>query len=154
TATVDRGISTNLDLAFSPDGRFLAGPGPGHTVTVLDLTTGRQRALKGHSDQVLCVAFRPPDGRLLLSAGRDGAGKFWDVEAGRAVREVTADSGEIVGMTVSPDGQLVATIGADDKVRLWDIGSGAKRFEFPTTYRDQARMVRRAAFSPNSRLFA
>src|SRR5262249_3263378 len=34
TAPVTGGISANLDLAFSPDGRFLAGPGPDHTVTV------------------------------------------------------------------------------------------------------------------------
>jgi WD40 repeat protein/serine/threonine protein kinase len=154
TARVSGGISANLDLAFSPDGRFLAGPGPDGTVTVWDLDKRKQRALK-HADRVLCVAFKPRDGRLLVSAAGDGALKFWDPESGQEVRdEVKGHAREIVGMTFRPDGQLLATIGADEKVRLWDVATGEPRFEFATVYRDQARMLRRAAFSPDGRLFA
>jgi WD40 repeat protein/serine/threonine protein kinase len=154
TARVSGGISANLDLAFSPDGRFLAGPGPDGTVTVWDFNRGKPRSLK-HAARVLCVAFRPPDGRLLVSAAGDGTLKFWDPESGQEVRdEVKGHAGEIVGMTFHPDGQLLATVGADEKVRLWDVATGKPRFEFATVYRDQARMLRRAAFSPDGRLFA
>jgi WD40 repeat protein/serine/threonine protein kinase len=153
TAPVTGGISANLGLAFSSDGRLLAGPGPDNTVTVWNLATGKQTALKGHSNQILCVAFRPLDGQL-VSAGKDGMVKFWDAAAGREVGELKAHAGEIVGMTFRPDGQLLATIGADETVRLWEVATGAKRFEFRTIYREQARMLRRVSFSPDGRLFA
>jgi WD40 repeat protein/serine/threonine protein kinase len=157
TAPVTGGISTNLDLAFSPDGRFLAGPGPDGTVTFWDLTTASPpRALKGKgpTSRVLCVAFRPRDGRLLVSAHEDGSLRFWDAESGGEIAEIEAHKGEIVGLTFRPNGQLLATIGADDKVRLWDVATREQYAEFPTVYRNRARMLRRAAFSPDGRLFA
>jgi WD40 repeat protein/serine/threonine protein kinase len=156
TAEVNRGISANLDLAFHPGGELLAGPGPGYTVTVWDLTTGTKNPLGGHADQVLCVAFRPPKGDLLASAGKDGMVWFWDPATGKAVRAIAkAHGGESVdGLTFSPDGRLLASIGADEKVRLWDVVTAKQRHEFATPYRKQARQVRRAAFSPDGRLFA
>ena len=154
TAPVTGGISANLDLGFSADGQFLAGPGPDNTLTVWNLATGIQTPLKGHSKPIRCVAFRPKGGRLLVSADTDGMVRFWDPEAGWEVRELKAHAKEIVGMTFSPDGKLLATIGADEKVRLWDVATKMKRFEFRTTFRDQARMLRRAAFSPDGQLFA
>jgi hypothetical protein len=74
TAEVTRGVSANLALAFHPSGEILAGPGPGHPVTVWDLTTGVKNYLQGHTEEVRCVAFRPPNGDVLATAGRDGLG--------------------------------------------------------------------------------
>jgi WD40 repeat protein/serine/threonine protein kinase len=156
TAAVNRGMSANMDLAFHPGGEILAGPGPGHTVTVWDLTTGVKKPLVGHTDQVLCVAFRPPHGDLLVSAGKDGMVRFWDPATGKSVRDIAeAHGGQSVdGLTFSPDGRVLASIGADEKVRLWDVDTGKQRHEFATVYREQAKMLRRASFSPNGRLFA
>jgi len=39
-------------------------------------------------------------------------------------------------------------------VRLWDVATRERFDEFPTVYRNRARMLRRAAFSPDGRLFA
>ena len=50
-AKVNRGVSANLDLAFHPGGELLAGPGPGNTVTLWDLTAGNKQYLPGHKDQ-------------------------------------------------------------------------------------------------------
>ena len=160
TAPVTGGISANLDLAFSPDGQLVAGPGPNNSVTVWNLMNGDQSSLKGSSDpadraRVLCAAFHPTNGRLLVSASSDGTLRFWNPETGRAVHDsVKRHEGEIVGMTFNPTGQLLATIGADEKVKLWDVDKKESYFEFPTVYRDQARMLRRPAFSPDGRLFA
>ena len=156
TAEVDRGISANLDLVFHPGGELLAGPGPGHSVTVWDLTTGAKNYLPGHTGQVLCVAFRPLHGDLLASAGKDGMVRFWDPATGKCVREIAKahDGKSVDGLTFSPDGRLLASIGADEKVRLWDVVTGKQRREFGTVYRKHARQIRRAAFSPDGLLFA
>jgi WD40 repeat protein/serine/threonine protein kinase len=155
TAQVNRGISANLDLAFSPDGRLLAGPGPGNAVAVWDLTTGKPRYLEGHSGRVLCVAFRPPAGGLLASAGADGTIRFWDPTTGESVRDaVPTDARSVDGMAFSPDGKLLATVGADDWVRLWRVDTGKPLHKFKMVYGRPARLLRRVAFSPDSRHFA
>jgi WD40 repeat protein/serine/threonine protein kinase len=156
TAKVNQGISVNLDLAFHPSGELLAGPGPGHTVTVWNLTTGTKNYLPGHTDQVLRVAFRPPDGDLLASTGKDGIVRFWRPTTGEFIRDIDKAHGgkSVDGLTFSPDGRLLATVGADEKARLWDVTSGKQVWEFATVYRKHARQVRLAAFSPDNRLFA
>jgi WD40 repeat protein/serine/threonine protein kinase len=157
TAEVTAGVSANLALAFHPNGEILAGPGPGKTVTVWDLTTGVKTPLPGHSGQVRCLAFQPPNGDLLATAGQDGLVRFWDPATGKPVRDIAkAHGGQSVdGLTFSPDGRLLASIGADQKVRLWDVVTGKQRYEFATVYREEATgSLGRAVFSPNGRLFA
>jgi len=157
-ALVTGGISANLDLAFSPDGRLLAAPGPDGAITFWDLASAKEpKALKadGPASGVLCVAFRPPDGRLFVSAHEDGSLRYWDSESGKEIGKIDAHDGEIVGLTFRPDGKLLATIGKDNTTRVWDVANREKpRYNFPTVYRDRARMLRRPAFSPDGRYFA
>ena len=60
----------DFSLAFSPDGKRLAGAATDHTVKVWDAQTGQELlTLKGHTEQVLSVAFSA-DGKRLASASR------------------------------------------------------------------------------------
>jgi hypothetical protein len=64
-------------LAFSPDGRMLATCGPGTSVILWELATGRKRRqFAGH--EVSCMAFSP-DSRLLATGGTDTLVMAWDV---------------------------------------------------------------------------
>ena len=70
-----------LDLAVSPDGRFLAGADGARRVVVWRTADGALVArMRGHRRRVVAVAFSP-DGRWLASGSWDDQIRFWDVAA-------------------------------------------------------------------------
>src|SRR5262249_24864350 len=65
-------------LALSPDGRLLAGGGPGQ-LRFWDATTGKEQRLPQQpTEWVFCLAFSP-DGQTLAAIGREAVGGLWDV---------------------------------------------------------------------------
>jgi WD40 repeat protein len=71
-----RGVN---DLAFSPDGGFVASGSKDGTVRLWDVPVGRPLAALEHDREVECVAFSP-DGRLLVSGGRDRTVRLWGLD--------------------------------------------------------------------------
>ena len=68
-----------LSVAFSPDGRYIAGGNLNRTLCIWD--SRRQKLVAkwtGHKDSVRCIKFTP-DGKGLMSGSDDGAVKFWDM---------------------------------------------------------------------------
>jgi WD40 repeat protein len=71
---------------------------------------------------IWAVAFSP-DGRLLATAGLDGAARLWDPATRNCLRTLTGDTSEVrplFAVAFSPDGRLLATGGDDRTARLWD----------------------------------
>jgi WD40 repeat protein len=146
-------------LAVSPNGRKLAAGGiplgpnsmagvPERDVHLWDLTVGGQtHQLESHLDLpfIVCpdaVAFSP-DGRQILTAGRMGAARLWDVATGQEIRRFQGHTHSVISVAFSPDGKQVLT-GSDDTARLWDVATGQeiRRFQHPHS-------VRCVAFSPD-----
>jgi WD40 repeat protein len=109
-------------LCFSPDGRLLAGTTwTEGQVTVWDVNTGKKvGAWRAHEGLANGVAFSR-DGRALVTAGGDGAIRFWDVATQHQLAELRHE-GEAYQLAFSPDGGTLATTGRKDRlVKLWDV---------------------------------
>ncbi|WP_425613736.1 WD40 repeat domain-containing serine/threonine protein kinase [Anatilimnocola sp. NA78] len=76
-------------------------------------------AVLEHRGEVRAAVFSP-DGKLLLSGGRNSRPQLWEVETGKPVGEPLPHEGELKSVAFSHDGTFVVTAGTDQTVRLWD----------------------------------
>ena len=103
------------DVAFSPDGRLLAGAA-GPTVSVWDVQSKRLVRALQHAAPVEGVAF-DPSGRVLLTIANDA--RVFDVRGWRQ-RAVLDQPGAILVAAFAGTAPLVVTGGRDDLGAIWD----------------------------------
>jgi WD40 repeat protein len=83
----------------------------------------RQVLLKAHTPSVFTVAYSP-DGRYLLSGGRDAMLRVWDIQNGyRMLSEQAAHWYTVNHIVFSPDGALFATASRDKTLKIWDTAT-------------------------------
>jgi tricorn protease-like protein len=109
--------------------------------------------LKGHKEDVWCVAFSP-DGKRLASGSHDGTVKLWDLAEGKAIRTLKVGSflgGAVNCVAFSRDGNQLATGGDGHNMIIWDTANGEKVRTIDLDYR----RLWGVAFSPDGkRLFS
>jgi hypothetical protein len=104
-------------LAFSPDGKLLAGRGSDQIVRVWELATGKERfAVDAHEDRVQHISFTP-DGKQLITAspGLNEKIMFWDVATGKEVRSLP---GQAMVLRLSDDGKEFAAVTSQQYARI------------------------------------
>ncbi|WP_210572361.1 helix-turn-helix domain-containing protein [Streptomyces sp. GESEQ-4] len=112
-----------FDLAFSPEGTFLASAGRDHVVQIWDVRERRTVArLYGHTAPVLRVSFSK-DGNRLVSAGRDGSVRVWQRKGSRweLYAALRGPTGQVRGAVFAPDGDSVLSANEDGTLRRWDL---------------------------------
>ena len=109
------------EVAFSPDGRMLAGACKDHKAHVWHTSDGSiVEVFSAHHDQATSVAWSP-DGHLLASGARDGKICFWNMQTHVQDGHLNADQGDISSVAFSGDGTTLASAGTQGTVKLWDV---------------------------------
>ncbi|SHI60429.1 WD domain-containing protein, G-beta repeat-containing protein [Hymenobacter daecheongensis DSM 21074] len=108
-------------LALHAGRNELAIGGSDALIRILDVDSlALKYTVAGSINSVFTAAYSP-DGRFLVTAGRDAHLRVWNVAAGYTERQsIVAHLFAINHLAFSPDGQYLATGSMDKSIKLWD----------------------------------
>ncbi|MFT5426954.1 MAG: WD40 repeat protein [Gammaproteobacteria bacterium] len=113
-----------LDIAFSPDGKHLAGGSGDGVVYVWDVATGSEiHRLAGQHRYISDINYSP-NGHFIASSTAEGKITIWDVEKGNTISTFEVAETKYTSVRFSPDSKLllIGTVNAD--TALIEVASG------------------------------
>lgn len=125
TAALRGGHGAVLALAFSADGKLVAGAGEDATLRVWEPGAGfrgdARIALPGHHKPITAIAFGP-DGLSAASGGADGSVRLWTLSRIRSSQraEMRHPAG-VDAVAYLPDGKGLVTACRDGRIRVWNL---------------------------------
>ena len=131
------------NLAFSPDGKYLAVAGRKNTVYIRETTDWQEVRHLRHEGNVLSVTFSP-DGQTMATGSEDGTARLWNVTSGEELFRM-ANMKAVRDLAFSPDGSRLAGGGSDSYAYMWRVSDGKElhRIKHPLS------RVEKVVFSPS-----
>ncbi len=121
---LERTLSGQISVSFSPDGKRLAGARD-RSVVVWDADTGEElRTLAGPADPVLKVRFAAGGRQVVGFTHRQAT--IWDADTGRIISTVDGLNGPAF---VTPDGRRI--VGINGGIKWWDVQLGREVLFLP-----------------------
>ncbi|MBK9261852.1 MAG: serine/threonine protein kinase [Polyangiaceae bacterium] len=144
--TAKQGVKS---FAISPDASNVAIGDRQGGLQVISVNGGPERSLVGHVGDVNVVLFLP-DGKRLVSGGKDHTVRIWDLATGKA-RTIDASGVGIINVIASSDGKTLYSLGSEPAIRRWEVETGKAL----PILRGHDAMVLNIALSPdNTRLLS
>ena len=133
------------DIAFSPDGRWIATADSG-TARLWDALTGKEIRQFDKSSEAMRVQFTP-DSRHLLMKEIGGLG-VWEVASGKQIRQFESPEIPFIDAQLHASGKYVTAWNTVGTVCLFDIDSEQAVFKKDKT----AHQLRKALLNPDATL--
>jgi WD40 repeat protein len=141
------------DVAYSPDGRWLATACNGGAVRIWEVKTKRVARLlvvpKTMMVEILRGLAWSPDSRYLATCQQNAFVELWEVATGRRLRTLRSP-GPIRTVAWSPDGRSLAGAGWFQYAVIWDVASG----ELRQLLKGHTDSIQGLAWSPDSQKLA
>lgn len=135
-------------VAFSDDGKTLAGGFEDATAQIWNVSDGEPRAtLRGHAAEVSGLRF---DGEHVVTGSADKTVRRWRISNGELLTTLAGHDGGITGLDLDPVAHRLVTASRDRTVRLWDL----ERTEARREERGHTAGVYRVAFTPDGSTIA
>lgn len=127
--TLHGGRKPLVELAFSPDGRFVAAASWDFCAFVWPVEGGEPRVFavpdEGVYRAVDGVAWSP-DGSLLAVASKDVSARVFDVASGALLYTMRGHRDAVAKLAFSPDGDSIATASGDGTLALYSVRDGRR----------------------------
>ena len=118
-------------VAFSPDGKILAGSYHNQVRLWETKTWSAIGTLEGHTHRIPFVAIAPvPDAQgqiIVASSSYDHTVRIWDLHRRQCLHILREHTNLVWNLAFSADGQILATSSMDSTICLWDVATGTLR---------------------------